>query len=54
MHPKDWANPGRVRVLIKQDGKPVGPGGIKNSMFKWRTEVRLCVGGALYTAAAIV
>lgn len=22
-HPKDWANPGRVRVLVKQDGKPV-------------------------------
>lgn len=22
-HPKDWANPGRVRVAIKQDGKPM-------------------------------
>ena len=22
MHPKDWANPGRVRVLVKEDGKP--------------------------------
>lgn len=22
-HPKDWANPGRVRVLIKKDGKAV-------------------------------
>ena len=22
-HPKDWANPGRVRVLVKQDGEPV-------------------------------
>ncbi|KAF2767882.1 signal recognition particle, SRP19 subunit [Teratosphaeria nubilosa] len=22
-HPKDWANPGRVRVLVKNDGKPV-------------------------------
>jgi signal recognition particle subunit SRP19 len=22
-HPKDWANPGRVRVLVKQDGRPV-------------------------------
>lgn len=32
VHPKDWANPGRVRVLIKDDGEPVGPGGIKNSM----------------------
>ena len=31
VHPKDWANPGRVRVLIKENGKLVGPGGIKNS-----------------------
>lgn len=31
VHPKDWANPGRVRVLIKENGKPVGRGGIKNS-----------------------
>lgn len=22
-HPKDWANPGRVRVLLKNNGKPV-------------------------------
>ncbi|KAI9721604.1 MAG: signal recognition particle subunit [Chrysothrix sp. TS-e1954] len=22
-HPKDWANPGRVRVLLRQDGQPV-------------------------------
>lgn len=22
-HPKDWSNPGRVRVLLKQDGKPL-------------------------------
>ena len=22
-HPKDWANPGRVRVLLKHEGKPV-------------------------------
>ena len=21
VHPKDWANPGRVRVLVKEDGK---------------------------------
>jgi signal recognition particle subunit SRP19 len=21
LHPKDWANPGRIRVLLKQDGK---------------------------------
>lgn len=22
-HPKDWANPGRVKVLIKRDGRPI-------------------------------
>jgi signal recognition particle subunit SRP19 len=22
-HPKDWANPGRVKILIKKDGKPI-------------------------------
>lgn len=31
IHPKDWANPGRVRVLIKENGKPAGRGSIKNS-----------------------
>jgi len=30
-HPKDWANPGRVRVLIKKDGEAVHAK-IKNSM----------------------
>lgn len=30
-HPKDWANPGRVRVLIKENGAPAGNGTIKNS-----------------------
>lgn len=29
-HPKDWANPGRVRVLLKKDGVPQN-GQIKNS-----------------------
>ena len=29
-HPKDWSNPGRVRVLLKQDGQPVHHS-IKNS-----------------------
>ena len=29
-HPKDWANPGRVKVLIKEGGKAVSPR-IKNS-----------------------
>lgn len=31
MHPKDWANPGRVRVLVKEDGKPRNAR-VKNSM----------------------
>lgn len=22
-HPRDWANPGRIRVLVKRDGKPI-------------------------------
>ena len=29
-HPKDWENPGRVKVLIRVDGKPVNSG-IKDS-----------------------
>ena len=29
-HPKDWANPGRVRVLLKED-KVAQHGRIKNS-----------------------
>jgi signal recognition particle subunit SRP19 len=33
-HPKDWANPGRVRVLVKEQGKPAGNGSIKNSMLQ--------------------
>jgi signal recognition particle subunit SRP19 len=31
-HPKDWANPGRVRVEVKRGGEGV-TGGIKNSEF---------------------
>lgn len=34
-HPKDWANPGRVRVLVKEDGKAKNPK-IKNSAFSIR------------------
>ncbi|GAB7341889.1 hypothetical protein MBLNU457_g0201t1 [Dothideomycetes sp. NU457] len=30
MHPKDWANPGRVRVLIKKDGQAMVPNVVKN------------------------
>lgn len=30
MHPKDWSNPGRVRVLIKEGGR-VRNRGVKNS-----------------------
>ncbi|KAI9781569.1 MAG: signal recognition particle subunit [Peltula sp. TS41687] len=25
VHPRDWSNPGRVKVLIKQDGRAVNP-----------------------------
>ncbi|KAI9762631.1 MAG: signal recognition particle subunit [Chaenotheca gracillima] len=25
LHPKDWSNPGRIKVLVKEDGKPVNP-----------------------------
>ena len=33
LHPKDWANPGRVRVLLKnEDGKSMNSK-IKNSMW---------------------
>ena len=31
-HPKDWANPGRVRVLLKEEGKAVSST-VKNSAF---------------------
>lgn len=35
LHPKDWANPGRVRVLLKdEDGKLANPQ-IKNSAFSF-------------------
>ena len=30
IHPKDWANPGRVRVLVKEDGQAVNQR-VKNS-----------------------
>lgn len=29
-HPKDWANPGRVRVLLKENGKAVDARTVKN------------------------
>ena len=31
-HPKDWANPGRVRILLKEDGKNMNSR-VTNSMF---------------------
>ena len=31
-HPKDWANPGRVRVLVKENGKLMNRN-VKNSTF---------------------
>ena len=36
IHPKDWANPGRVRVLVKKDGKAVNSR-VHNSMFRYLT-----------------
>lgn len=33
-HPKDWANPGRVKVLVKKDGNPVNAK-IANSTFSF-------------------
>lgn len=33
LHPKDWANPGRVRVLLKNESGVVINPRIKNSMF---------------------
>ena len=33
LHPKDWANPGRIKVLVKENGKAVNPR-VKNST--WR------------------
>jgi len=41
-HPKDWGNPGRVRVLVKKDGRAVSAK-IQNSMFVlslWRCSIR--------------
>lgn len=31
MHPKDWSNPGRIRVLVKEKGK-ARTASVKNSM----------------------
>jgi signal recognition particle subunit SRP19 len=39
-HPKDWANPGRVKVLIKKDGKPISAK-IQNSEYRGRCDTRL-------------
>lgn len=35
MHPKDWSNPGRVRVLIKEGGR-MRNRGVKNSEYFFR------------------
>lgn len=32
MHPRDWGNPGRVRVLVKEEGVRKSDR-VKNSMF---------------------
>lgn len=31
LHPRDWSNPGRIRVLVKEGGR-VRNRGVKNSM----------------------
>ena len=41
-HPKDWANPGRVRILLKEDGKPQH-GRIKNSMCQSLLRPSMCL-----------
>jgi len=40
-HPKDWGNPGRVRVLLKKDGKPVSAK-IHDSMSTWHLTCVCC------------
>jgi len=35
-HPKDWSNPGRVRVLVKEGGR-ARTVGVKNSMYSTPT-----------------
>ncbi|PNS18270.1 Signal recognition particle SEC65 subunit [Sphaceloma murrayae] len=30
LHPKDWANPGRIRILLRQDGRDMTGGKVKN------------------------
>ena len=32
LHPKDWSNPGRVRIIVKEDGKMTNSR-VKNSMW---------------------
>lgn len=32
IHPRDWSNPGRVRVLLREAGKAQSPQ-VKNSMY---------------------
>lgn len=58
LHPKDWANPGRVRVLLKNEGGKLANPKIKNSKFlhySWRI-VLVCLLGRtspLYPRRAI-
>jgi len=44
LHPKDWANPGRVRVLLKNEGGKLANPKIKNSKFlHYPWENRVCM-----------
>jgi signal recognition particle subunit SRP19 len=37
-HPKDWANPGRVKVHVKEKGRPLNSR-VKNSMYMHHTPI---------------
>lgn len=50
-HPKDWANPGRVKVQVKRDGKPVSAK-IQNSAYS--SPVQGGVSGSSFDANANV
>lgn len=39
-HPRDWANPGRVRACLKEGGRPVAAPRVKNS--RWLFCLCLC------------
>lgn len=54
-HPKDWANPGRVRVLVKSQGASVvADRGVNNSAFPARLAARVTrLTGALHRTSPL-